>query len=119
MTQSESNLKDDLNDGGSAESKGPQTVDELSKITSALNTRFEGGKVTALAEGGKVLLMIQDAPDELRRLADEMERIGVSEIKAFVAYARPTQKELSVPSKNDARKDSLKSQETSPKESTT
>lgn len=107
-----------MNDSVSAESEGPQTVEDLSKLTHALNTRFEGSKVTALAEGGKVLLMIQDAPDELRRLADEMERIGVSEIKAFVAYARPHDNELSVPSKNDARKESANRQENIENEST-
>jgi hypothetical protein len=104
MTQSDPNLKNDL-DGQKAfdMSEGPKPVDDLSKITKVLDAGLEQsrGKVTALAEGGKILLMIQDAPDELRRIADEMERIGVQEIKAFVAYAKPALKELSVKPNKD------------------
>jgi hypothetical protein len=71
-------------------------MDEIAKrITNALD-QVDKGKVSALAEGDRILLMIQDAPDELRRLADAMEKIGVQEIKAFVAYQKPEIQELSV-----------------------
>ena len=79
-------------------------MDEIAKIKSALNRTNLGGKVTALQEGGKVLLMIQDAPDELRRIADEMEKIGVREIKAFVAYAKPGQEKISLSQDKDSTK---------------
>lgn len=64
-------------------------MDEIRKITTEL-AKIEEGKVKAIAEGDKVYLMIQDAPAELRRLADALEKIDVREIKALVAYARPT-----------------------------
>jgi hypothetical protein len=60
----------------------------MRKITTEL-AKIEEGKVKAIAEGDKVYLMIQDAPAELRRLADALERIDVREIKALVAYAKP------------------------------
>jgi len=63
-------------------------VDEIRKITNEL-AKIEEGKVKAIAEGDKVYLMIQDAPAELRRLADALEKIDVREIKALVAYAKP------------------------------
>ena len=63
-------------------------MDEIRKITTEL-AKIEEGKVKAIAEGDKVYLMIQDAPAELRRLADALEKIDVREIKALVAYARP------------------------------
>jgi hypothetical protein len=63
-------------------------VDEIRKITTEL-AKIEEGKVKAIAEGDKVYLMIQDAPAELRRLADALEKIDVREIKALVAYAKP------------------------------
>lgn len=63
-------------------------MDEIRKITTEL-AKIEEGKVKAIAEGDKVYLMIQDAPAELRRLADALEKIDVREIKALVAYAKP------------------------------
>src|SRR5262249_16492814 len=51
--------------------------------------KIDEGKVKAIAEGDRVYLMIQDAPAELRRLADALEKIDVREIKALVAYAKP------------------------------
>ena len=44
-------------------------MDELRKITTEL-AKVEEGKVKAIAEGDRVYLMIQDAPSELRKLAD-------------------------------------------------
>lgn len=63
-------------------------MDEIRKITHEL-AKIDEGKVKAIAEGDKVYLMIQDAPAELRRLADALEQIDVREIKALVAYAKP------------------------------
>jgi hypothetical protein len=63
-------------------------VDEIRKITYEL-AKIDEGKVKAIAEGDRVYLMIQDAPAELRRLADALEKIDVREIKALVAYAKP------------------------------
>ena len=37
--------------------------------------------------------MIQDAPEELRRLADALGKLNVNEIKALVAYADPARRE--------------------------
>jgi hypothetical protein len=117
MTQSHSKHKSDQKKSVAFDNiGGHESVDEIAKMAGALDGGFAGGKVTALSEGGKVLLMIQDAPDELRRLADEMERIGVQEIKAFVAYAKPPLNELSVAAKVE---DSGKAEDQEAKESTT
>ena len=48
--------------------------------------KIEHGKIKAISDQNKVYLVIQDAPDQLRRLAAELERINVREIKALVAY---------------------------------
>ncbi len=64
-------------------------MDEIKRITTEL-AKIEEGKVKAIAEGDRVYLMIQDAPAELRRLADALEKIDVREIKALVAYAKPS-----------------------------
>lgn len=91
----EQRRKDDKGKG-----KEPSPLDgelapaDLRRISSALD-RAENGKVSALSEGDRVLLMIQDAPEELRRLADAMEKIGVHEIKALVAYEKPGADKLS------------------------
>jgi hypothetical protein len=63
-------------------------VDEIRKITHEL-ARIDDAKVKAMADGDRVILLIQDAPSELRRLADALEQIDVREIKALVAYGRP------------------------------
>jgi hypothetical protein len=63
-------------------------VDEIRKITYEL-AKIDEGKVKAIAEGDRVYLMIQDAPAELRKLADALEKIDVREIKALIAYAKP------------------------------
>ncbi len=69
-------------------------MDEIRKITTEL-AKIDEGKVKAIAEGDKVYLMIQDALAELRRLADALEKIDVREIKALVAYAKPTGRKTS------------------------
>jgi hypothetical protein len=55
--------------------------------------RIEGGKIKAITDGDRVYLMITDAPEELRRLADALEKLNVNEIKALVAYAHPSRRE--------------------------
>jgi len=62
--------------------------DELERMNMAL-AKIEGGKIKAITDGDRVYLMIQDAPEELRRLADALEKLNVNEIKALVAYANP------------------------------
>jgi len=66
---------------------------EIIRIRKVLD-HAQNGKISALAEGDRVLIMIQNAPEELRKLADAMERIGVSEMRAFVAYAAPEVREV-------------------------
>ena len=62
--------------------------DELERMNHAI-AKIEGGKIKAVTDGDRVYLMIQDAPEELRRLADALEKLNVNEIKALVAYANP------------------------------
>lgn len=66
--------------------------DELERMNHAL-AKIEGGKIKAITDGDRVYLMIQDAPEELRRLADALEKLNVNEIKALVAYANPVRRE--------------------------
>ena len=66
--------------------------DELERMNHAL-AKIEGAKIKAITDGDRVYLMIQDAPEELRRLADALEKLNVNEIKALVAYANPTRRE--------------------------
>ena len=63
-------------------------MDEIRKITHEL-AKIDNAKVKAFADGDRVFLVIQDAPAQLRRLADALEKIDVREIKALVAYGRP------------------------------
>lgn len=51
--------------------------------------KVEEGQLKAFADDGRVIFMIQNAPDELRRLADALEKINISEIQALVAYELP------------------------------
>lgn len=66
--------------------------DEFERMNRAL-ARIEGGKIKAITDGDRVYLMISDAPEELRRLADALEKLNVNEIKALVAYAHPGRRE--------------------------
>lgn len=66
--------------------------DELERMNMAL-AKIEGGKIKAITDGDRVYLMIQDAPEELRRLADALEKLNINEIKALVAYANPGRRE--------------------------
>jgi hypothetical protein len=67
-------------------------VDDLEKMNHALS-RIEGGKIKAVSDGDRVYLMIQDAPEELRKLADALEKLNVNDIKALVVYADPKRRE--------------------------
>ena len=67
-------------------------VDDLEKMNHAL-ARIEGGKIKAVSDCDRVYLMIQDAPEELRKLADALEKLNVNDIKALVVYADPKRRE--------------------------
>jgi hypothetical protein len=60
-------------------------MDDFQKMKHAL-TRVEGGKIKAVTDGDKVFLFIQNAPDELRKLADALEQLNISDVSALVAY---------------------------------
>lgn len=52
--------------------------------------KVEQGQLKAYADKeGRVMFMIQNAPAELRRLADALEKVNVNEIQALVAYQLP------------------------------
>ncbi len=60
----------------------------MNAMKSAL-AKIEGTKIKAVTDGDKVYLVIQDAPEELRRLADALEQLNVTDISALVAYTNP------------------------------
>ncbi|RMG17570.1 MAG: hypothetical protein D6731_03905 [Planctomycetota bacterium] len=62
---------------------------ELSDAMQHALSRLEGGKIKAVTDGDRVILMIQDAPEELRRLADALEELNVNDVSALVAYTNP------------------------------
>lgn len=66
--------------------------EDLGGLSGAL-AKIEHGKIKAISDQNKVYLVIQDAPDQLRRLAAELERINVREIKALIAYINEPIKE--------------------------
>ncbi|MFC1706653.1 hypothetical protein ACFL59_07510 [Planctomycetota bacterium] len=53
--------------------------------------KVEQGHLKAFADKGKVIFMIQDAPEGLRQLAAALERVNISEIQAVVGYQVPVQ----------------------------
>ncbi len=63
-------------------------MDKIERISHEL-MHVEEGKVRAYADRDRVILLIKDAPVELRKLADALERINVREIQALVAYPNP------------------------------
>lgn len=65
----------------------PPEDDDFSNITHALE-RVDKGKVSAFVQGDKVVLMIRNAPEDLRRLADALEKIGVSEIDTILGVEK-------------------------------
>ena len=52
--------------------------------------RIAPGSIKAVADGDRILIMIQNAPEELRKLANELERLNVQEVRALVAYNKTT-----------------------------
>ena len=52
-----------------------------------------GGKIKAVTDGDKVYLVIRNAPDELRKLADALEQLNVNDVSALVAYTNPNRRE--------------------------
>ncbi len=67
-------------------------VDRFSAMKQAL-TQIDGGKVKAVTHGDRVYLVIQDAPQELRKLADALEELNVNDVSALVAYTNPKRRE--------------------------
>jgi hypothetical protein len=60
-------------------------MDKVEKISHEI-ARVEEANLKAYADKDRVIFMIQDAPTELRKLADALEKINVREIQALVAY---------------------------------
>lgn len=58
--------------------------------------------VKAFRDKDRVILVIQNAPEELRKLADALERASVNEIQAVVAFQEPKPKAKAPPAKDDA-----------------
>jgi hypothetical protein len=63
-----------------------QSIERISRELSSVSA----SKLRAYAEGDRVLIMVQNAPAELRKLADELEKIEIKEIQAMIAYRNPT-----------------------------
>lgn len=70
-------------------------MDELERVSAMKNalTKIEGGKMKAVTDGDRVYLVIQDAPEELRRLADALEQLNINDVSALIAYTNPTRRE--------------------------
>ncbi len=68
-------------------------MEALARIGNEL-AKVEEGKLKAFTDNDRVLIMIQDAPTELRRLAAALEKLNVTEIQALVAYKTPAPIEL-------------------------
>ena len=62
---------------------------EFAQLSRALS-RVDEGKLKAFADHDRVLIMIQDAPEELRRMAAALEKLNVREIQALIAYKNPS-----------------------------
>ncbi len=61
---------------------------DAKKLSSEL-AKIGEHNVKAFRDKERVIFMIQDAPEELRRLADALERINIREIQAIVAIKEP------------------------------
>jgi hypothetical protein len=71
-------------------------VENLDGMNDAMRhalAKIEGGKIKAVSDGDRVYLVIQDAPEELRRLADALEELNVNDVSALVAYTNPKRRE--------------------------
>jgi hypothetical protein len=47
----------------------------------------------AFRDKDSVIFVIQDAPEELRKLADALEKVNVREIQALIAFKQPDPKQ--------------------------
>ena len=68
-------------------------VENLDGMNDAMKhalAKIEGSKIKAVTDGDRVYLLIQDAPEELRRLADALEELNVNDVSALVAYTNPS-----------------------------
>lgn len=81
-------------------------VDDLERMNAMKHalTKIEGGKIKAVTDGDRVYLVIQDAPDELRRLADALEQLNVNDVSALIAYTNPKRRESKRLAAIDAKK---------------
>jgi low affinity Fe/Cu permease len=59
--------------------------EQARKIAGEL-AKLDEHHVKAFRDKDRVIFMIQDAPEELRRLADALEKINVREIQALIAF---------------------------------
>ncbi len=75
------------------ESKLIMVDDAVRKISRAL-AKVDHGHLRAFADDDRVILVVQDAPQQLRRLADALEKVNVNEIQAMIAYTRPDGKTI-------------------------
>lgn len=73
-------------------------MDEKVRRISRELAKVDERHLRAFADGDRVIFVIQDAPDQLRQLADALERINVREIRAMVAYD-PTDADVVVDTK--------------------
>jgi hypothetical protein len=64
-------------------------VDEAVRRISRALSNVDQGHLRAFADDDRVILVVQDAPEQLRRLADALEKVNVGEIQAMIAYTRP------------------------------
>ena len=60
--------------------------DAIKKLGNEVARVAEHDGIKAFRDKDKIIFMIQDAPQELRRLADALEKINVKEIQALVAF---------------------------------
>ena len=58
--------------------------------------------VKAFRDKDRVILVIQNAPEELRKLADALEKASVSEIQAVVAFQEPKPKPKAAKASDEA-----------------
>ncbi|GIW72452.1 MAG: hypothetical protein KatS3mg102_1994 [Planctomycetota bacterium] len=72
-------------------------VDEAVRRISRELARVEQGNLRAFADEDRVILVIQDAPNELRKLADALEKVNINEIQALVAYTMPQHRQVDRP----------------------
>lgn len=61
----------------------------VKKITTEL-AKLDEAHLKAFRDKDRVIFVIQDAPEELRRLADALEKINVREIQALIAFKDPS-----------------------------